>query len=57
VLEPYAGNSRSMTRWVTSRHRREVSSTFDLSIEVSRPRRERATSAATRTMRSISAAL
>jgi hypothetical protein len=50
-----SGNSSAVTRLVTARQRRDVSSTFALSTEVSRPRRARASAAAARTTRSISA--
>ena len=52
-----SGNSAGSMRSTTARHRREVSSTFALSTEVSLRRRARASCAARRTTRSISAAL
>ena len=46
-----SGYSRA-TSWTTRRHMRDVSSTFALSTDVSRPRRARASSNARRAMRS-----
>ena len=50
-----SGNSCFITRSVTSRHSRDVSSTLALSTEQSLLRRPRAMRAAVRTMRSTSA--
>ena len=50
-----SGNSSRITRSVTLRHSRDVSSTLALSTDVTLLRRERAAAAATRTTRSISA--
>ncbi len=57
VLEAHVRKFAGSMRSTTARHRREVSSTFALSTEVSLRRRARASCAARRTTRSISATL
>jgi hypothetical protein len=55
VLEAHVGKLRRQMRSTVARHRREVSSTLALSTEVSLRGGPRASSAASRTTRSISA--